>query len=223
MDDVVQNIFDDIEIFSCSLQELCALTTASLLESSDHVTTEKVGDLQEYSNSQSQHPLQSHLDHSTTLSASNSSIVNFSASNTLIASPENVAHVGETAKEALEPSSNSLLNSTSEGETFGTSRTEEKTQDLFIYNLIDDSFREKILPSDLEQLKKISIIRHSPNSNSTYVWRSKNLQTYEEGGRVGILDSGKGRKSNWHAPFFGFQTTDDFVKSNKGNLMFNLF
>lgn len=90
-----------------------------------------------------------------------------------------------------------------------------------LVDLMDDTFKQKFPISILDKLKKINVVRKTTNSaavNSQYVWRSKTLQTYEQGGRIGPLDSGKGRKSNWHVPFFGYSTADDLVNSNKETL-----
>lgn len=91
-------------------------------------------------------------------------------------------------------------------------------KDTFIYDLLDETFREKLSQHELDILKRVPTRRPGSTANVHFVWRSKNLQSYEEGGRVGPLDCGKGRKSNWHIPFFGFQTNDDLVKLNKETL-----
>jgi len=72
--------------------------------------------------------------------------------------------------------------------------------------------------SDLERFKRTSLVRRSINQPSYYIWRAKSLKSFAEGGRVGPLDSGKGRKSNWHVPFFGFLSTDSLTKLNKETL-----
>jgi len=90
--------------------------------------------------------------------------------------------------------------------------------ELSIFDLMDETFREKLSRADLDHFKKIGIRRSSSTTPIHYCWRSKSLQTYEQGGRLGALDCGKGRRANWHIPFFGFALSDDLVKSNKESL-----
>eukprot|EP01041_Mallomonas_annulata_P006275 gene6275-12710_t len=100
-----------------------------------------------------------------------------------------------------------------------TSKIEEPfTQTLFIGDIIDDAFRQKLPKQTVDRLKKIGLVRLGSTAGSKYVWRSKSLKTFEEGGRVGTLDNGKGRKSNWHVPFFAYATTDDMTSITKETL-----
>jgi len=91
-------------------------------------------------------------------------------------------------------------------------------QTLFIYDILDESFREKLSRTNSDRLKKIGLIRAGSQPGSRYIWRSKALKAFEEGGRVGPIDSGKGRKSNWHVPFFGYSNTDDLSNTTKETL-----
>ena len=94
----------------------------------------------------------------------------------------------------------------------------DKLTDISIYDLLDDSFKSVLIRSDIELLKQSSIIKRSTTSPLYYVWRSKSLKSYDEGGRVGPLDSGKGRKSNWHAPFFGYPCGEPVTKTGRDAL-----